>query len=41
MRDFSHEDRRRAAAQDVSASVDGHEKRSKLFPTVLSVKILE
>ena len=37
-RDFSQADRRRAAAQDRSAPIDGHENSKRFDPAVLRVK---
>jgi hypothetical protein len=39
-RDFSQADSRRAAAQDISAAVDGHEKSRRFDPAVLRVRTL-
>ena len=39
-RDFSHEDKRRALAHEMSASVLGHENRMRFEPAVLRVSTL-
>ena len=37
MRDFSHADKRKAAAQDNKAAVEGHENKKRLDPAVFNV----